>query len=123
MSDDYKAALDALKTLTSSLEAAEHRRCELRKELAQLKRQGLTPAKAHWRKGKYLYLIHPQKPGQSKRYRQYIGVDEARVREALACIERTRLYEARAGDLARLTRYLQSIADELQRLTSFSYDY
>jgi len=122
MSDDYRAALAALKKLTGSLEAAETARLELRKELARLQKQGLTNAKAHWRGGKYLYLIHPKEPGEEKRKREYVGIEEAKVKEALDRIERTRLYEAKASELAHLDRYVSRMAEGLNHLTYFSYD-
>lgn len=62
-----------------------------------LKRAGLVYASLFWRKDaagveRYLYLLHPQIPGEPRR-RDYIGCDPERIQEAKAGIERAKEYE------------------------------
>lgn len=109
-----KALKDSLKivaSLPAKINAAKKRMqsiaaegATLHKRMAQLDRAGLIRATPVWRKdtsdptvpvrerkGKYLYLIYPMKDG--KRDRVYVGADPAKIKAALAGIERAQEYD------------------------------
>lgn len=72
-------------------------------EMARLDLAGRIYATAHYREGKYLYLIYP-KTKDEVRVRQYIGADPKRVEEALAKIQNAKKYE----ELADQTRQIEA---------------
>lgn len=90
----------AIKSIT-----AERERIEM--ERRRLVRAGMVDASAHYRAGKYLYLVHRQVEGA--RTREYVGVDPVSVERALARIERFVRHEALRRDLDRLDQSIQSL--------------
>lgn len=84
--------------------------------VAALDKAGAVHAHIHWRKGGYLYLIHPVRDGRRKKV--YIGVDADKQIEAL---ERVARYAVRiriereraelAASLAMMDSRIRSIAD------------
>jgi hypothetical protein len=71
--------------------ALDQRIDEILARMVQLEKAGLIQATEHWREGggepKYMYLLHPQKPGVRRR-REYIGADPVRIAQARAGIVR-----------------------------------
>jgi len=70
--------------------------------------QGMVNAVPHWRKGRYLYLVHPQVQGDRKR--EYVGVDPGKVSQALARVANYQEYkvlEARAREQNERVEYLR----------------
>ena len=63
---------------------------DLEKHMQQVRDQGIAEAKPHWRNGRYLYLIYPQKNGQRKR--EYIGANESKQQVALCQVANFELY-------------------------------
>ncbi|NIP73034.1 MAG: hypothetical protein GWO16_08390 [Gammaproteobacteria bacterium] len=83
----------------------------LQREIARLERQGTTAARPHWRAGRYLYLVHPQRDG--RRRREYVGVNPTRVARALYQVERWERVQALRAELAELEDQLRHIAARL----------
>ena len=97
----------------------ESKRKALRRELSQLKRRGLTQGKPHWRSGRYLYLVHPVVG--TTRQREYIGSDPAKIKAALARVERTEIYRRKRDELESIEQSLQRLLNELERLAFLHY--
>lgn len=117
------AAIQDLKESSAKLPALivarATRLADLHERMSQLKQAGLIYAAAHWREGKYLYLVHPVKKS-GERKREYVGNDPAKIEEAKAALERAKQYdelEAKSGDLERqlmeVRRYLQNAISHL----------
>jgi len=62
-------------------------RDKIKAEIETETAKGITNASPYWREGKFLILVHPQIQG-SKRVREYIGADPAKVQEAMNKIKR-----------------------------------
>lgn len=88
-------------------------------EIQQLEKEGMINAKKHWRQGKYLYLIHPQRHGE--RVREYIGSDPEKIALAEKRLANySRWYEAQAemGDLERQMRYALQQLEGVKRIVA-----
>lgn len=117
----YQSITKAAQSLLSKAAELEAARKRLVKEIAELERQGVTEATPWWRPNSkspqgYLYLIHPQRDGL--RPREYIGTDPARVRDAMARVERHR---RRTAALAELSEVEGSMTEILARLSGRYY--
>lgn len=81
--------------------------------------KGITNASPYWREGKFLILVHPQIQG-SKRVREYIGADPAKVQEAMNKIKRfenvTSMQWALGHVERRIARLKITLADVLREL-------
>lgn len=73
------------------LDAMAHQVTELNTRIEEVKAQGMAEASPHWRDGKYLYLIHPQRNGERKR--EYIGADPGAQKAALQRVENWSRYQ------------------------------
>lgn len=91
---------DQQQKVTRAIASLEKNRQELVGEMVKIERQGMAHASPWWRDGKYLYLVYPMTNGRRKR--EYIGCDEARIKEALARIERDKEYQKLQKDLEQL---------------------
>lgn len=93
--------------------ALDQRIDEILARMVQLEKAGLIQATEHWRKGggepKYMYLLHPQKPGV-RRWREYIGADPVRIAQARAGI-------VRAGEHAQLPGRAVKLANDVRTVT------
>lgn len=83
-----------------------------------LENAGLIYATEHWRKDakgepKYLYLLHPQKPGE-ERQREYIGCYAQGIKDARAGIVRGQEYDKLVGQYSALTARVRRIAEALE---------
>lgn len=108
----YEAVKRALKTTGEKAAQLERQRRALEKEIARLAKAGLTDGKPHFKEGKYLVLVHPQRPG-AKRVREYIGNDETRIAEALAAVERTAEHAAKRAELNDVNHQLIQLLHQL----------
>ena len=83
---------------------------DLEQHMQAVRDQGIVNATPHWRDGKYLYLIHPQKGG--KRKRQYIGANETKQQIALCQVQNFELYhELEQQHQHERSRYAQLASD------------
>jgi hypothetical protein len=88
--------------------------CEqIRLELAELDRLGLTDASPTWKDDRYLVLAYPQVNGQ--RRREYVGNDPARVKRALTRVRRSRRHRRLQHKLTHLERQLGQALEHLER--------
>ncbi len=89
-------------------------RAGLVKAIKALERAGLVDARPHYREGKYLYLVYPQRDGERKR--EYIGAEPAKVKAAFARIDRFAARAALLDQLARMDRALAALSMEVNRI-------
>lgn len=86
-------------------------------KMTQLEKAGLINATEHWRKDgglpKYMYLLHPQKPG-ARRQREYVGADPAKIARARAGMARAGEHAQLANQAAQLARDVRTIAENLR---------
>lgn len=92
----YVATLQRIKAILDNLDMLAH---NTEQEMAALKTAGVKYATPHYRAGRYLYLIHPQKDGE--RVREYIGADPEKITAALDAINRAHQYDQLAETLKR----------------------
>jgi hypothetical protein len=82
-------------------------------EIMALELEGTSNASAHWRDGKYLYLIYPMENGQ--RRREYIGNKPDNVQGALERVKRHKrcqqLRRERARVRSNLREYIRRSLD------------
>jgi len=82
-----------------------------KKDLADLKAQGINYAGTTWKNGKYLYLVYPDE-GNGRR-REYIGADEEKCKAALDALDRGIKYDQKVRELngleAKMQRYYFAI--------------
>ncbi len=90
---------------------------QARARLAELKTAGLIYATSHWREGKYLYLIYPQRDG--RRTRKYIGSDPKRIADAQAGIQRAAEFDRLSAEVRAIESRL--LAGQHHLHTSLSY--
>jgi hypothetical protein len=107
-SDIEQALAGLLADVADWREASER----LQREATQLQAQGATEAKPHYKAGRYLYLIHPQRDGQ--RIKEYVGADPLLQQAALNRLKRwERLTEVRA-ELAQIERAASALSRNLR---------
>ncbi|WP_281661186.1 hypothetical protein [Microvirgula aerodenitrificans] len=99
------------------IDSLERKIAEVVAGMAALKKDGLTYATEHWRKGadgqpKYFYLLYPQKHGEPRR-RVYVGCDAARIEKARTGIVRAEQYDKLAAQRADLEARARLVADAL----------
>jgi hypothetical protein len=100
---EYTEIIQAISDGLARLDAAISERAA---EIQQLEEEGMINAKEHWRGGKYLYLIHPQKNGE--RQREYIGADPDKIataRKRMANYQRWHDAQAEKTSLEQQMRY------------------
>jgi len=103
----FKAAPATLSTLRTH-------RAGLVQRIDALRRAGTVNATPHYRDGKYLYLIHPQRDGE--RRREYVGSEPTKVAAALGRVERFKESERLEAELSRLDRCIQSVTFDASRV-------
>ncbi|NMG45543.1 hypothetical protein GPA22_17655 [Aromatoleum toluvorans] len=88
--------------LAAELRELDEYRERRERDLAALIALGTTRATAHWREGKYLYLIHPT-DSSGHRKREYIGTDPTKIANAQAAIAREHAADALRAQLRTIT--------------------
>ena len=85
----------------------------LDQEIMALELEGTSNASAHWRDGKYLYLVYPMENGQ--RRREYVGNKGDNVENALQRVDRHKrcqqLRRERARVRSNLREYIRRSLD------------
>lgn len=84
----------------------------IRNFMATLKKAGIERATLSWGNKRYLYLIYPTKPGEA-RVRRYVGNNPAKVRDAIAKVERCRHYDYLESILADLNNSIDSARSQI----------
>lgn len=86
--------------------------------MESLEKSGLIYATEHWRKDgkgepKYLYLLFPQKNGDTRR-RDYVGCDPEGIAEARAGISRAQEYDKLASNYSALVCRARHVKEAMQ---------
>lgn len=100
------------------IQALEREIVDVATGMTELEQAGLIYATEHWRRDakgepKYLYLLFPQKSGESRR-RDYIGCDPDEIEYARAGIKRAKQYDALTARYAVLTERVYTVAWALE---------
>ena len=84
-------------------------------ELKRLDTAGRIYATPHYRKGRYLYLLHPTDSTGSRK-REYIGANPERVAEALAKVQNARNHDELSEQSRRAQHALNVAAYQMGRI-------
>ncbi len=95
--NDITALVNKASATIAELEAS---RAAIVKQMKELEQAGMANASMFWAQDRFLYLSYPKSgPNEKRGKRKYVGNDKAKVREAIAKVERFKLHKTLAQQL------------------------
>ena len=117
--DQIRAIQTRAKALLQTAKMWQRRLDAIEREITALEQQGTTDGRPYWRtrgKRRYLELIHPQRDGKRPRD-TYVGIDPAKIAEALAQVKRAEKVQALRHERAAWARHIDEVFHAVNTLT------